>query len=304
MCGLREGGHNVFPIDKIIDYDWSITENDPGFGGLIATIYEFFPEEMFTVRTVTRNESDEKLRGKETFLMNLCNYPAPHVHCLKQFIQILREKAVDNPDFVARYVNLQDCYQQNCLHQLLTTCTHDRFYLDQFIALVNLGADPLMKYHEGWNVVSRSHCNNFVLEFLLHSGYKPTNEFVPDKYARECIQKGELAKDWNEVFWPCLNLTPQMYDVWRLATQANPRKWRHDDEERVLTEEDKERILSYGDDIITMLRLYDQFAPGFVDYDHTSATGHTMLDYAKLSGHEKLIRFISVRSICGEMDFS
>lgn len=294
MCGLHEPAHQTYPIDMIISYDWSISQDDPGFAGLIKTIYEFFPTEMFAVETVTKDEGNgEILRGKETFLMDLCKYPAPKVHCLKQFIQILQEKADANPEYVSRYVNLRDCYQQNCLRQLVGTVTHDKFYVEHFMALVGLGADPSGSCSEGWNTVSRS--TNLVLKFLLQTGYKPANIFIPDKYAKSIAEK-ELRGQWNEIFWPCLNLTPQMFDVWRLATQANPRKWRHDTEERVLTDEDKERILNFGDAIIEDLQLYDQFAPECVDYSHKSATGHTMLDYAKLSGHQGLIEFIGAHN--------
>lgn len=288
-CSHVTPKHKWIPLYRIICCDFEVTNPvDPGFGDLMRLIFDQASlQKIFAVYDVFTISKYEKM----TILDMMTEYFGIHCRCLKTFISVLERIAQTNPLMVRKYVNRSGSDSENVLIRFVCSGFSERYFFDEFKRLHVLGADPNVQ-REGWNAVSRTMCYPMTLTYLLENGYRPSNQFIMDDYARECLENGELKRKWNDVFWPCLNLIPQMFDVWRLASQVH-RSYAETPEQ---IEEERQRNQSYGDSIVKCLEIYDKYAPDFVNYTHASATGHTMLDYAELTGHKKLIEFVRAKT--------
>lgn len=280
------------PLYKIICCDLDVTKPDSGFGDLFHLIFEnASTNQVFAEYEISTREKNEKMTILD-MLIDESGYPRIHVHCLRAFISVLERIAVSNPLLVRKYVN-RSCFPDKNYLLELSNSSHFDILHDEFKRLHRLGADLSNVQRNGWNVVSYAMSIPEILKYLLEQGYRPTNQYVMDDFAIKLIQKGELDKHWNNVYSSCLNLTPQMYPIWDLATRVNS-KYQPSRPEEIKRKH--EEVQKYGDTIVQSLELYEKYAPDYIDYKHLSTTGHSMLDYAILSGHEKLIDFIRTKT--------
>lgn len=263
---IRKDDETVNPLDVIVSYDVNC-KKDYGFYTLVKTIYEIYGNKIFYIECY------------DTFLIKCCGWMIPHINCLRTFVEILENvSTLENRIRFGAYINWTTFNSSHCLH-LLIGMIEEQYYIDLFKRLVLLGADANHSTEEGWNVVSYCPASDTgVLEFLFEHGFKPSNVFIPWFVSRTIAEEDE-KKPWYERNWSNLDLTPQMYLVWKFAVGS-----RNDTELQ-------------ADDIIKTLQLYEKYAPEFVDYEYQCKTGHRMIDFAEYSGNQKLIDFITTCSV-------